>query len=1146
MENVRSSSWLLILILFLSTTISRLVIIADTDNEKKVYIVYMGGPPKDDFSLESVHLHILDKVLEGSKIIGARFYNADNDYTDEEEMSPRDTFGHGSHTASTAAGGEIENASLFGLANGTVRGAVPSARIAVYKVCWKSGCAEHDTMAAFDDAISDGVDILSVSLGIRAIRTFDRDVLSIGAFHAMQKGILTSVAAGNEGPSFHSITNAAPWMLTVAATSIDREFISTVTLGNNITIVGDALNSFPTQQEFFPFISASDAALHNNSGFERNQCSNFGSLNRTLVKGKIIFCGTTADGIEPFQAGAQGMVFFDDLDRSDVILSYPLPTATLFNTTDAKRIELYLKSSRNTTTAKIHKTESIQDLKAPKVASFSSRGPSDIAAAILKPDISAPGIDILAAWSPKGSFSTYDEDKRHPTYNIISGTSMACPHVTGAAAYVKTFHPTWSPAAIKSALMTTASSSVTTRAVDDSEVPAKELAYGAGQIDPIKAINPGLVYDTVEAEYIEMLCALGYHPEELKIISGKNITCEKNNTGTAAILNYPSMSDGVLENNSFERIFPRTVTNVGFPNSTYKATIGEEPQLNVTVTPSILSFKSLNEKQQFTVHVSGPAFTVVPWVVSTELIPQKGTLVRHLLATSYYGVGLTQLKEGSRDDNTQETIDFDSRFVYRKVSKIFLRQRYPVRVFPSNHALKDSVPTVVEVLGAEMVEGSEDGLRDLCLYEERRMQNEDSGVVESKLVCKTIYSWKEAISPHLAAKREGAVLDSLHRCLEFCSRDEGCDRKEEFVLLMIIDFNFISCDCCCGKIIGSRFDNADNSYTDEEERSLHDTFGHGSHTTFTAPGGEIENASLFGLVNGTVRGVVPSARITVYKVCWKSKCAEHDILAAFDDAISDGVDILSVSLAGAFSTTFDKDAILIGAFHVMQKGILTSVAAGTSMACPHAIGAAAYVKTFHPTRSPVAIKSALKTTALSSEFYVQAKELAYGAGQIDPIKAINPGLVYDTVEADYIEMLCVLGYHPEQIKIISGKNITCKKNSTGKPAILNYPSMSDGVLINKSFKGKFPRTVTNVGFPNSTYKATIGEEPQLNVTVTPSIQSFKSLNEKQQFKVHVSGPAFPAEAWVVSTELVWSDGFHKVRSSIVIWTYQIYEGRPKP
>ncbi|KAJ4974366.1 hypothetical protein NE237_007540 [Protea cynaroides] len=119
-----------------------------------------------------------------------------------------------------------------------------------------------------------------------------------------------------------------------------------------------------------------------------------------------------------------------------------------------------------------------------------------------------------------------------------------------------------------------------------------------------------------------------------------------------------------------------------------------------------------------------------------------------------------EMVEGSEDglrdlSSYEERImqDSDSRFVYLKVFEIFLRRRYPVRVFASNHALKASVPTAVEVLGAEMVEGSEDGLRDLCSYEERRIQGEDSGVVESKLVHKTIYLWKETISPHLAAER---------------------------------------------------------------------------------------------------------------------------------------------------------------------------------------------------------------------------------------------------------------------------------------------------------------------------------------------------------------------------------------------------------
>ncbi|KAJ4980016.1 hypothetical protein NE237_010796 [Protea cynaroides] len=185
-------------------------------------------------------------------------------------------------------------------------------------------------------------------------------------------------------------------------------------------------------------------------------------------------------------------------------------------------------------------------------------------------------------------------------------------------------------------------------------------------------------------------------------------------------------------------------------------------------------------------------------------------------------------------------------------------------------------------------------------------------------------------------------------------------------------------------------------------------------------------------------------------------------------------------------------------------------------------------------------KASSATTRAFDDLPVLAKELAYGAGQIDPIQAVNPSLVCDALEADYIEMLCSLSDHPpEDLKIISDKDITCEKTSElGIGAILNYPSMSDGAAINNSFDGfNYLRTVTNVGFPNSIYKATIGVEPQLNVTVTPSVLSFKSLNEKQQFKVYVNGPAFTKVSWVVSTDLVWSDGFHNIRSPIVIWTY---------
>jgi len=167
-----------------------------------------------------------------SKIIGAKYYNSEGDLNEGDIDSPRDSEGHGSHTSSTAAGRQIEGMNLYGLAEGTGRGGVPSARIAVYKICWSFGCADADILAAFDDAIADGVDIISLSVGGSFPLDYFEDSIAIGAFHAMKNGILTSNSAGNSGPGSYTVENYSPWSLTVAASTIDRQFVAEVKLGN--------------------------------------------------------------------------------------------------------------------------------------------------------------------------------------------------------------------------------------------------------------------------------------------------------------------------------------------------------------------------------------------------------------------------------------------------------------------------------------------------------------------------------------------------------------------------------------------------------------------------------------------------------------------------------------------------------------------------------------------------------------------------------------------------------------------------------------------------------------------------------------------------------------------------------------------------
>lgn len=175
---------------------------------------------------EDLFWSVLIPEFSLSKLIGARYYLSGS-------KSAVDGNGHGTHVASTAAGNVVEGANFFGLANGTARGGVPSARIAMYSVCGLDDvCAADAILAAFDDAIADGVDIITASLGAPYALPFDQDAVSIGSFHAMLKGILVTQAAGNSGPKPKTLSSLAPWVLSVAANTIDRQFIAKLVLGD--------------------------------------------------------------------------------------------------------------------------------------------------------------------------------------------------------------------------------------------------------------------------------------------------------------------------------------------------------------------------------------------------------------------------------------------------------------------------------------------------------------------------------------------------------------------------------------------------------------------------------------------------------------------------------------------------------------------------------------------------------------------------------------------------------------------------------------------------------------------------------------------------------------------------------------------------
>ncbi|KAK4429954.1 Subtilisin-like protease SBT4.3 [Sesamum alatum] len=552
-----------------------------------------------------------------NKLIGARYYNSHAPIDD----SARDRMGHGTHTASTAAGNYVKDASFYGIAEGTARGGVPSARIAAYKVCYPLvGCQEADILAAFDDAIADGVDIITISVGGVTPSQFTNDSMAIGAFHASQNGILVVQSAGNKGAEKKTIASVVPWIFTVAASTTDRGIITKVELGNGSILNGKGINSFSLNRTSYPLVYGEDVSRQ----CGKQAAQNCMCLEKSLVKGKIVLCNTYTGIIEAYNVGALGSVALSDY-ITDVSFILPIAASSLHEQ-DFHVVQSYFGSTKFPKMA-ILTSESGRDRDAPMVGSFSSRGPNTIMPDILKPDITAPGVEILAAYSPVGSVSSFISDKSSAEYTILSGTSMSCPHAAGAAAYVKSVHPDWSPSAIKSAIMTTA------WPMDPTKHKDAEFSYGAGHLNPINATNPGLVYETNEQDYIKLLCNIGYSIESIrKLFNNNSIDCPKQVDATTNDFNYPSMSLQVVNRAPLSASFTRTVTNVGPANSTYTARINKPANFNITVEPGTLSFKQLNEKQSFVVTVKGDRITSM---ISASLVWSDGI---HSVYIVYMGV----------------------------------------------------------------------------------------------------------------------------------------------------------------------------------------------------------------------------------------------------------------------------------------------------------------------------------------------------------------------------------------------------------------------------------------------------------------------------------------------------------------------------
>jgi subtilisin family serine protease len=555
-----------------------------------------------------------------NKLVGARWFidgALQSGPIDENEIrSARDADGHGTHTATTAAGNRT-SASIFGTLIGDIEGIAPKARVAAYKACWlrpgdsRASCNTSDLANAIDAAVADGVDIISYSIGSSLKRISAPDDVALMA--ATKAGVLSVVAAGNEGPNLDTIGSPAggPWVVTAAASSRDGESsVEALQITEPPSLAGKyatkEANFTPPLQDNDPIegqlivVDDDDDSLPDGStGTPSDACQAL--VNGDDISGNIALIQRTGCLFEDMvknaaDAGAIAALVYNN--AGDPIVMHgteglsDIP-ALMIGQADANLILAELDAA-NDVTVVLDKSFLLTTTDTGNVmASFSARGPAPVAD-ILKPDVTAPGINILAGFTPDAANAARGEN-----FAFLSGTSMSTPHVAGAAALILQAHPTWTPSAIKSALMTTARQDIKASAgLGD----ANPFDFGAGHIAPNNAFDPGLVFDVSDDEFDAFACGIASP-------AVSSTRCDELTTAgfsfEAAKLNQPSIAFSELTS---QRAVQRRVTNVGDEADSYTVAISAPPGMNVDVSPSTLALGP-GESAAFDVsltYVSGP------------------------------------------------------------------------------------------------------------------------------------------------------------------------------------------------------------------------------------------------------------------------------------------------------------------------------------------------------------------------------------------------------------------------------------------------------------------------------------------------------------------------------------------------------------
>ncbi|WP_299039753.1 S8 family serine peptidase [uncultured Pseudokineococcus sp.] len=528
--------------------------------------------------------------LCNSKLVSARYFAdgfsstvAPEDYAEFETLSPRDGDGHGTHTAGTAAGNDGVEMVVDGRSFGSGSGMAPGAKVASYKVCYSDvdpetgGCYTSDSVAAIDQAVLDGVDVLNFS--ISGSTTSSIGAVEMAFMSAASAGVFVAASAGNSGPGASTVAHNSPWLTTVAA-STHHYFYGTVQTGDGEQYRGISVTA--PLPEGAPAVLSTEVGLAGAAPAEVALCYP-GTLDPAQVAGTVVVCdrgaiARTEKSLAVEQAGGVGMVLANTVPSSvDADVHY-VPTVHVDEVAGAA-VKAYVASAEEPTIALLEGDQTGQEPQAaPVIAGFSSRGP---AAAhngdLLKPDISAPGVSVLAAVAPGPSGGR--------DFNFLSGTSMSSPHVAGLGALILGERPEWSPMAVKSAMMTTAYDLVDEAGAGDTN----RFNGGAGHVDPTRFLEPGLVYESDVDDWLSFL----ERTEEVDFeIDGIDPIDDASN------LNQASIAVGALAGRqTVERTVTATTPGV------YRVQ-ADMPGFDVRVTPRVLNFTNAGQSKTFKVSVS--------------------------------------------------------------------------------------------------------------------------------------------------------------------------------------------------------------------------------------------------------------------------------------------------------------------------------------------------------------------------------------------------------------------------------------------------------------------------------------------------------------------------------------------------------------